>query len=173
MLRTKSWLGTSVAVSALLVGMLVAGCGSDKKSNPVKPPEFATPPASLNGVWVTEIDEGTLYTTIDNGNFEMKVDGALFSKGTCLTSEDNFKLQITHIHSDVVNAQLPMPILTSKWYEKSEIKAALNNITPMSDADFEEIYGEMFKEQIGKYKLESVYLYVKRNGEGYQQFWRP
>ncbi|MDR2592169.1 MAG: hypothetical protein LBC59_05115 [Chitinispirillales bacterium] len=172
MLRKKSWFGTLAVIATLSVGMLAVGCGSNDNS-PAAPstPPFATPPASLNGAWVSEIVEGNLLCTIDNGNFEMKVDNNRFAKGTCLTSNLNFKLTITHVHSDIINSMSPVPVLVPNWYSKSELKTALNSIVPITDADFEEEFGEMFREQTGTYKLEGGFLYVNK-GEGYQQFHR-
>jgi hypothetical protein len=176
MLRTKSWLGTSAAVVTLLAGMLAVGCGSDNKSpnNPVTPstPPFATPPASLNGTWVTDIDEGTLYAAIDNGAFEMKLDNALLSKGTCLTSNLNFKLTITHVHSDAINAQLPLPLLPSKWYTKSDLKTELDKISAEIYKQLEERgIDEMFKEQTGRYEVNGNKLYlVRESTPGVQTF---
>ncbi len=178
MLHKKSWLGASAAVVTLLVGMMAAGCGSDKSTSPS---------ATLNGKWGMSSDDGFVVCELKTDNtFEMKVEGNLFSKGTYAANSPNFTMTATHAHGAAVNAKAAklFPVFISgagitfeieaKWYTKSELKTAiLDKFEELSDIlagldlgdiysgdDFEEEFGGMFEPQIGTYALNGNTLTV-------------
>jgi hypothetical protein len=182
MLRTKSWLGTSAAVAALLVGMLTIGCGGSDDSGggskqPVTPP---TEPAKLEGVWKAITDDGTvLFDIKEDKTFETKVNGNQFIKGTYTAVSPNYTLTITHVHGAAVNAQIEDYLgseikIDAKWYTKEEFKSAVieavNEILPpdlgggFGEDEFEEGFGFMFEPQVGTYILNGDKLGITRDG---------
>jgi hypothetical protein len=156
MLNKKSWIGlgsAGAAAVALLVGMLSVGCGNDKPTGP-------TTPANANGTWVATLDDGILSFTIKDGTFEMLMDGSPIGKGNCSASGSAFEWTATQVHGYFFGG-----IIEQKWYTKSELKAAINAITPITDAQFETQFGDVFKKQTGSFNLNGNTLTITFKGE--------
>jgi len=111
----------------------------------------------FDGEWVS--DENVMY--MNNGSFEMHIfliPGNSTSikalKGTYTISNINITITPTHVNGDWLNAAyFDVNVFPSKWYTKSEIKTALKGVLSITDAEFEEQFGKMFKEQTGTYSL--------------------
>lgn len=170
MLRTKSWLGTSAMVAALLVGMLAGGCGEDKPAGPT---------ASLEGTW--NGDWGTF--ALNKGSFEISApvfdDRVVYKilKGAYTTSGSTFTATPSHIHSDIIKRDIKerfdfdLPI-ESKWCTINELKADIKDL--LGNAIYESMdveekvdyYSYLFNAQSGPYTLSGDNLSITLNLEG-------
>ncbi|MDR2694455.1 MAG: hypothetical protein LBB74_09630 [Chitinispirillales bacterium] len=174
MLRKKPLLkfGAAGAVTtALLFGILAVGCGTDNAPqasiNPPPPPEDTTgitpPPVTptLSGTWAgtTHIDTSDVPVSlsIDSNFYMLSLDGIDREKGAFMTDGDS----VTFTPAQIPGALFPAlaGIDLALWYTKDEFRAVVNEVYlssgagPISDTDFEDVFGSFFKPVLATFTL--------------------
>jgi len=176
MLRKKSCLmlkAAGAAATALLFGILVAGCGSDDAPNstPVTPPEDSTdtppvtppddtlpttttPETALRGTWV-----GTMQIDTFNISISLSIDGNSYLLSLNDVDRERGTFSIDGVNS-VTFTPIQVPgelfyllpgIDPLSWYTKSELRAVIDEIYigsgagPISDEQFETLFGDFFE----------------------------
>jgi len=149
------WGSVGAAAVALSIVTLSAGCGDNKPAGPKTPPE-------LNGTWSAATADGVLSLYINDGAFEMRMDGSPIGKGTCSASGNTFAMTADQIHGYMMGGLFEL-----KWYTKDELKEAVNAMlpTPLTDAKFEEQFGDLFKPQKGTYVLNGNTMSIAWEGD--------
>jgi len=119
----------------------------------------------LAGVWTADITDFTdtgkqLEMTFSKGNFEVKLDGVFFSKGTYTASGGKYKTQTTSVYGTIFQ-------LDKKWYTQDQLKTALRPslTTVMTVEQFNEIIDSMFFPETGTYSIKDKTLTMKKDGE--------
>jgi len=119
----------------------------------------------LSGGWVTNITDFTqtdkqMEMTFNNGNFEIKLGGIFFSKGTYSASGGKFKAQTTVVYGAGFK-------LDSKWYSQDQLKTALRPsfLKIMTEEKLNELIDNMFLPETGAYSIKDNVLTMKKDGE--------
>jgi len=119
----------------------------------------------FSGVWVTNITDITqtskqMEMTFNNGNFEVKVDGVFFSRGTYSAAGGKYTTQATSFYGTSFK-------LNSRWYSQDRLRTALKSsfLKIMEEDKFNSIIDNMFSSQIGTYTIKGDTLTMKKDGE--------
>ncbi|GBU28652.1 hypothetical protein R84B8_02212 [Treponema sp. R8-4-B8] len=119
----------------------------------------------LSGVWTTTISNITqvskqMEITFNDGNFEVKLDGIFFSKGTYSAAGGIYKMQTTVFYGTTFK-------LDSKWYTQEQLRAALKaSFSKMMTVEkFNEIIDRMYSLDTGTYSVKDNVLTMKRDNE--------
>jgi hypothetical protein len=148
MANRKNWLG--ILVITLVFGMMVFGCEDDSTGG-----GGSTDPA-LNGTWVITSYDGdgsqTEYT-LNNGNFEVSLEGIKMSKGTYTTSGNKITMTMTHSAQNAGDGM--------KFYTKTELKTLYKTHNGGTiDAQFESFLDQQFAPQTATYSISGNKLNV-------------
>ena len=120
---------TNRLIMALIMGFMLIGNMHAQTDN------------RLNGAWVIAMEDAEFELRLNNGNFEQYERGALSSRGTYTTTNEEILLQVTHILGSHFNALIGFSILDSRWYSVEEFIQAIRPIylgLGVPESEFEE-----------------------------------
>ena len=115
--------------------------------------------SAFNGTW---IDEGEETMTVNNGNWEITIDGSPAMKGTLTTSGGTYSLTITEVnfgHKDL-SIYLAYGFLEPKWYTRTQFRTASSSFGTVTDSDLNQIYFT----QTGPYSISGNKLTMTMDG---------